>query len=90
MPDLVMMINYPYYKPINNKGVMTRQFISNDVVTIFMPSITMVYTEVNSNAQVDSRRSGEPTPTDAGRVSVTVPTVSVVATDSSSASIRGV
>jgi hypothetical protein len=90
MPDLVMMINYPYYKPINNKGVMTRQFISSDVVTIFMPSITMVCTEVNSKAQADSRRSGEPTPTDKGWVSVTVPTVSVVATDSSSASIRGV
>jgi hypothetical protein len=88
MPDLVMMINYPWYKPVNTKGVITRQFISQDIVNLYLPSVSIVTTEVNVRTQQDTRPAPKPSPTDAGLVGVTVPTYTAVVTETASGSYR--
>jgi hypothetical protein len=88
LPDLVMMVNYPWYKPVNTKGVITRQFISQDVVNLFIPSVSIVATDVKASTQPDSRPAPMPSPTDAGLVSVTVPTYTVVVSETASGSYR--
>jgi hypothetical protein len=88
LPDLVMMINYPYYKPINTKGVITRQFMSQDIINLYLTSVSVVAAEVGAGTQYDSRPAPKPPSTGDGLVSVTVPTYTAVVTESASGSYR--
>jgi hypothetical protein len=88
MPDLVMMINYPYYKPVDTRGVITRLFTSQDILNLYLTSASIVATEVDASTRYDSRPAPKPSPTDAGLVSVTVPAYTAVATETASGSYR--
>jgi hypothetical protein len=46
MPDFIMLIHYPFSKPINAKGYMTRTYMLSDVVHLYeIPQITHIATE---------------------------------------------
>jgi hypothetical protein len=85
-----MMINYPYKKPLDSKGFMTRQYIAQDVVNLFVPSLILSPNETGASAQYSSLAAGESAPNDAGRINLTAPNLKTVVTESASANMKGV
>jgi len=89
MPDAVMMLAYPAVKPLNAKGYVTRLYASTDIVVTLVPSAVTVATEQPA-ARGTANPAGASTAQDLGRTDVTAPAPTTVATESASATIRGV
>jgi hypothetical protein len=51
MPDFVMLIQYPFSKPINAKGIVTRIFKSEDIVSVY------VFPPLHFTGREDARKS---------------------------------
>jgi hypothetical protein len=85
-----MMINYPYKKPLDSKGFVTRQYIAQDVVNFFVPSLILSPNETGASAQSSSLAAREPAPNDAGIKGLTAPSINTVVNESASADKKGV
>jgi hypothetical protein len=85
-----MMINYPYKKPLDSKGFITRQYIAQDVVNFFVPSLILSPNETGASAQSSSLAAGEQTSQYSGTVALTAPSINTVVTESAYTDKRGV
>jgi len=89
MPDAVMMLAYPATKPLDSKGYVTRLYTASDMVVTLVPSAV---TNAVETAPASGR--GDPAPrtdaSDLGRQDASAPTTTTVATESPTATTRGV
>jgi hypothetical protein len=84
MPELVSLIIYPWFKPVNNKGVIVRQFVVQDRLYIFIPSVSIQASEANAVARLAFGSAIRVSPTDRGLTTVTVPSYTVIASETAS------
>jgi hypothetical protein len=89
MPDAVMMLAYPATKPLDAKGYITRLYAAADMVVTLVPSAV---TNAVETATASGR--GDPAPraaaSDMGRQDASAPTTMTIATESPTATTRGV
>ena len=89
MPDAVMMLAYPAAKPLDTKGYITRLYVAADTVVTLVPSAV-----TNAVETTTASGRGDPAPkadaSDLGRQDASAPTTTTVATESPTATTRGV
>jgi hypothetical protein len=89
MPDAVMMLAYPATKPLDTKGYVTRLYTASDMVVTLVPSAV-----TNAVETTTASGRGDPAPeadaSDLGRQDASAPTTTTVATESPTATTRGV
>jgi hypothetical protein len=89
MPDAVMMLAYPALKPLDTKGYVTRLYTAADMVVTLVPSAVISVTET-APASGRGDPAGITSAGDLGRQDASAPTTMSVATESPTATTRGV
>ena len=89
MPDAVMMLAYPATKPLDSKGYVTRLYTTSDMVVTLVPSaVTNAVETAPASGRGDP--AGITSASDLGRQDASTPTTTPVATESPTATTRGV
>jgi hypothetical protein len=89
MPDAVMMLAYPAAKPLDTKGYITRLYAATDMVVTLVPSAVINVTET-APAAGRGDPAGIASVSDLGWQDASAPTTATVATESPTATTRGV
>ncbi len=90
MPDFAIIPELPAGYPINGRRSVARLVNVQTVVVSSVPAVTIPATEVGAYAHITAMDVARVQPSDAFNVSVATPPVSVRATETASAAVRGV
>jgi hypothetical protein len=87
MPDFVMLIQYPFSKPIDTRGAVTRIFKSEDIVHVYVFPPLHFYSREDIKKSISSvMRNPSVSPGDETRA-ITPPTVTRIVEETSGAEV---